>query len=94
MRRDRKSHKNRAPAGLPASRVKTSGEHQALAFGFGDEVAKFAGGIDPQLDGHLGVCQGRFRRTSMGHAARQLRHIGNESLGNRSLYPDLLADKL
>lgn len=61
-------------------RVKESGKHEAFAFRFRDGVAKFAGGIDPQLDGLVGVGKSRFRRVAVSHTAGKFRHFGNKYL--------------
>ena len=55
-------------------------QHEAFAFGFGNRVAKFFGGVDPQLNGLMGVSERRFLSVAVRDAAGQFRRLGNEYL--------------
>ena len=69
---------DRAYAGL--RRGYWLGQHEALAFWFGNGISEFVGGVDPQLNSLVGIGECGFRRAAAGHATRQFRRFGNEDL--------------
>jgi hypothetical protein len=55
-------------------------QHKAAAFRFGDGVTELARGVNPQLNGFMGVGERRFRSVAMRHAAGQFGDLGDEDL--------------
>lgn len=75
-RTPRNCHWFQAPRGLAA----LLGQHQTPPLGLRHRVAKFPGGVDPELCSLLGVLKRGFLSLAVGHTTRQFRHLGDKDL--------------